>query len=54
MTTENKNNMLLVFILIILLTIILLGSFVVSLKIENILYLIILYGFILIQSISNE
>ena len=54
MTTENKNNMLLVFISIILLTIILLGSFVVSLKIENILYLIILYGFILKQSISNE
>ena len=44
MTTEEKNNGLLIIYIMALLTILLVGSFVVSLKIENIIYLVIIYG----------
>lgn len=54
MTTENKNNMLLVFTSVLLMTIILLGSFVVSLKIENILYLTVLYWFVIFQMLETR
>ena len=55
MTIQNMDNKLLVVCSVVLLTVLLLGSFVVSLKIENIIYLIIIYGTIMFHSIlSNE
>ena len=47
MTIQNKDNKLLVVCSVVLLTVLLLGSFVVSLKIENIIYLVIVYGTIM-------
>ena len=44
MTIQNMDNKLLVVCSVVLLTVLLLGSFVVSLKIENIIYLVIIYG----------
>ncbi len=55
MTIQNKGNKLLVVCSVVLITVLLLGSFVVSLKIENIIYLVIVYGTIMFHSIfSNE
>lgn len=54
MTTEEKNNKMLITYLIVLLTILLLGSFVVSLKIENIIYLVFIYVFVMIYSILSD
>ena len=55
MTIQNMDNKLLVVCSVVLLTVLLLGSFVVSLKIENIIYLVIVYGTIMFHSIfSNE
>lgn len=54
MTTENKDNKLLVLCSLILVTVLLLGSFVVSLKVENIIYLVILYSFVIIRIVDNK
>lgn len=54
MTTESKNNKLLVLCSLILITVLLLGSFVVSLKIENIIYLVLLYGFVIIHMLETK
>ena len=55
MTIQNMDNKLLVVCSVVLLTVLLLGSFVVSLKIENLIYLVIVYGTIMFHSIfSNE
>lgn len=48
LTMDNK---LLVVCLVVLLTVLLLGSFVVSLKIENIIYLIFVYGIIMFHGL---
>lgn len=53
MTTEEKNNGLLIIYIITLLTILLVGSFVVSLKIENIIYLVIVYGTVMFYNIGK-
>ena len=47
---QNTDNKLLVVCIIVLITLLLLGSFVVSLKIENIIYLVIVYGIIMFHS----
>lgn len=54
MTTEEKNNKMLIIYLITLLTILLLGSFVVSLKIENIIYLVFMYVIVMLYNILNN
>ncbi|MBQ9318170.1 MAG: hypothetical protein IJR82_00865 [Bacilli bacterium] len=54
MTTEEKNNKMLIIYLIMLLTILLLGSFVVSLKIENIIYLVFMYVIVMLYNILNN
>lgn len=54
MTTENKDNKLLVLCSLILITILLLGSFVVSLKIENIIYLVLIYAFVIIHILETK
>lgn len=51
---QNKNNKLLVLCIEVLLTVLLLGSFVVSLRIENIIYLIFVYGTIMFHSILSK
>ena len=52
---QNRDNKLLVVCSVVLLTVLLLGSFVVSLKIENIIYLVFIYGTIMFHNIlSNE
>ena len=55
MTTEERNNRLLIIYLFVLLTVLLLGSFVVSLKIENIIYLAFMYVAVVLYSVlSND
>lgn len=51
---QNQNNKLLVLCIGVLLTVLLLGSFVVSLKIENIIYLMFVYGTIMFHSILSK
>ena len=51
---QNKDNKLLAVCSVVLLTVLLLGSFVVSLKIENIIYLVIVYGTIMFHSILSD
>lgn len=48
---QNTDNKLLVVCIVVLITLLLLGSFVVSLKIENIIYLVIVYGIIMFHGI---
>ena len=54
MTTESRNDRLLVLCTVVLVTVLLLGSFVVSLKIENIIYLVLLYGFVIIHMLETK
>ena len=54
MTIQNMDNKLLVVCSVVLLTVLLLGSFVVSLKIENIIYLMFVYGTIMFHSILSK
>ena len=54
MTIQNKDNKLLVVCSVVLITVLLLGSFVVSLKIENIIYLVFIYGTIMFHKILSQ
>lgn len=51
---QNKDNKLLVVCSVVLLTVLLLGSFVVSLKIENLIYLVFVYGTIMFHNILSQ
>lgn len=54
MTTESRNDRLLVLCTVVLVTVLLLGSFVVSLKIENIIYLILFYVILIMHTIGMK